>query len=369
MATAAMATVAGAEAAAGTEAAADAAAAAGRQAEVAGNDAGWVGMLWGAIRMLAYDVSRAAFVMKPLEQPEQQWLPEEADPLDAAAAAVLGRAWKQLPLKEVAPLAEALARLLCQAQHVKPLLRLAAKRQAAALAPPLQPSGGGGGVEAAVAQLLSGWLLAGMNLCCPSPGDGITRPTAPGAAAACALLQSCCKLVQHAARLQSQGAPPGALLFAASWSEAGLLLGQLLGASAVIGADWLLNHKHKVMHLAAVMAGVPRRWAGERCRFSNQGPFLCPFLCPVICCLLLLCAALAVWTGPRRCCSMRLNSQRVAAKHSTLNAWRWPALLPCPLQPGRCHRTGVGIRGACGGRLAVRRGGQRACQPALPWRV
>ena len=271
-------------------AAADAAAATGRQAELADADvACWVSILWEAMEVLHLETAKilggVSTHQPPQQQQQQHEHGQEGAPRGGAASSgegqssvaeeaagarrVLGRAWQQLPLQETAPLAEAIVRLLCRVQHVKPLLRLGAGAEPDALAFLHLSSDGGNSStcssspEALAAGSLATWLLECMQIWQLETRAGTASPpTAAGGAATCALLQSCCKLVQHAAQLRSQGALQ-ALLFAPTWNEAGALLGQMLGSGVSIGAQWLLTDQSKLLHTSAAMAAAPRRWVAR----------------------------------------------------------------------------------------------------------
>jgi hypothetical protein len=224
-------------------------------------------LLWMPISQLFCDVGRAWVGDLAMGHPEgrqhrHQWWrlrqQRQQAPIAISPGPVwaLGRAWQQLPLAEGAALAEALARLLCKAQHAKPLLRLAETSQDASPHPR-------GSVEAACGYTLVNNLLVCMGLLSTQPDSRPAPPlTAAGAAAACGLLQTCCKLVQRTAQLRSQGTSPTELLFAASWSEAGSLLGSVLGSAVSIGTQWLLTDQNKVLHTSTAMAAAPRRWVG-----------------------------------------------------------------------------------------------------------
>ena len=267
---------------------ADAAAATGRQAELADPDvACWVSILWEAMEALHVETAEILGEVSTHQPPppqQQQQHDQEGAPHGGAASfgegqsrvaeaagawRVLGRAWQQLSLQETAPLAEAIVRLLCKVQHVKPLLRLSAAPEPDALAFLHSSSDGGSSStrssspEGLAAGSLATWLLECMQIWQLELWAGTASPpTAAGGAATCALLQSCCKLVQHAAQLQSQGALQ-ALLFAPTWNEVGGLLGQLLGSGVSIGAHWLLTDQPKILHTLAAMAAAPRRWVGQ----------------------------------------------------------------------------------------------------------
>ena len=350
-------------------AAAEAAAAAGRQAELAGDDARWISLLWTPIMQLFCDVGRACVGDVAMGHPEErqhrhQWWRRRRQQRQQAPIAIspeaiwaLGRAWQQLPLAKGAALAEALARLLCKAQHAKPLLRLAERSQGASPHPR-------GSVEAACGYTLVNNLLVCMSLWCTQPDSRPAPPlTAAGAAAACGLLQTCCKLVQRTAQLRSQGTPPAELLFAASWSEAGSLLGSVLGSAVSIGAQWLFTDQSKVLHTSAAMAAAPRRWVGVGVA-ARVSCFPQTLACGAPHMHVHPSTAVATYLYCQLCCHagacswpQRLSAASQGKPHACPMACPSLACLPpmpaCLLQPVRCYGAGAGVCGACAGRVAV----------------
>jgi hypothetical protein len=254
----------------------DAAAPTGRQVELAGDDARWMRIGWDAIALLRQEV----WLVSPVTRKQEQAEPMGTVPSCRAGGIdftfesrrVLGRAWEELPLQEGAPLAEALARLLCKAQHLRLLLQREFKAEEQATASLQQGSGSSatGSGSSSSSRLgaygageLMDWLLGCFELWRPGPesmpGQALT---AAGGAAACSLLQTCCKLVQHGAQQQQQQQtqedPP--MLFVASWGEAGAQLAKLLTGAALIGTAWgPADQPNQIRHTMAAMASAPRR--------------------------------------------------------------------------------------------------------------
>lgn len=120
-------------------------------------------------------------------------------------------------------------------------------------------SGGGGSSgrpgSCGAAQLLS-WLVACLTVW--HPYTELRPParssTAAVGAGACGMLQACCRLVQHAAQLHVQGAPPP--LFLDSWSEGGTPLARLINIAVWIGAAW--GREDPQPHSQAAMSAAPR---------------------------------------------------------------------------------------------------------------